>query len=71
MRAIVVTAAIAFASVSAALAKTSDVMATVRQYIDYFNKTDLKGMAARCAWPASILNGLPPHSWQGPTACVT
>jgi len=40
----------------------------VHQYIDYFNKGDVKAMAAICADPMQILDGLPPHVWQGPTA---
>ena len=34
-----------------------------------FNKGDMEGMAATCAVPASILDGMAPHVWQGPTAC--
>jgi ketosteroid isomerase-like protein len=51
------------------MTSTTDPMATVRQYIDYFNKGDVKAMAATCDLPMSILDGLPPHAWQGPTAC--
>ena len=40
----------------------------VHQYIDYFNTGDVKAMAAICADPMQILDGLPPHVWQGPTA---
>jgi SnoaL-like domain len=47
---------------------TSDPMATVRQYIDGFNKGDAKAMAAAFAVPGSILDGMAPHVWQGPTA---
>ncbi len=57
-----------FASVSTALASTTDPMAAVRQYVDDFNKSDVKAMAATCADPASIIDGLPPHVWQGPKA---
>jgi len=32
----------------------------VRQYIDAFNKGDMEGMAATCAVPASILDGMVP-----------
>jgi ketosteroid isomerase-like protein len=58
-----------FASVSTALPSTTDPMAAVRQYVDSFNRGDVKAMAATCAVPASIIDGLPPHVWQGPTAC--
>jgi SnoaL-like domain len=47
---------------------TSDPMTTVRQYIDGFNKGDAKAMAAAFAVPGSILDGMAPHVWHGPTA---
>jgi hypothetical protein len=40
----------------------------VRNYIDRFNKGDAEGMAATCADPMSILDGMPPHVWHGPAA---
>jgi ketosteroid isomerase-like protein len=43
-------------------------MAAVRQYIDAFNNGDEKAMAAACADPMQILDGMSPHVWQGPTA---
>ena len=43
-------------------------MAAMRQYIEGFNKGDAKLMAATFAVPGSILDGMPPHLWQGPTA---
>jgi ketosteroid isomerase-like protein len=50
------------------MSNAMDPMAVVRQYIDAFNKGDVKAMAATCAVPMSILDGLSPHAWQGPTA---
>ena len=47
---------------------TKDPMAAVRQYIDAFNKGDAKGMAETFAVPGSILDGMAPHVWQGPSA---
>jgi ketosteroid isomerase-like protein len=47
---------------------TTDPMATVRRYIDCFNPGDSKGMAAAFAVPGSILDGMAPHVWHGPTA---
>lgn len=47
---------------------TQDPMAAVRQYIDGFNKADAKLMAATFAVPGSILDGMAPHVWHGPTA---
>jgi hypothetical protein len=43
-------------------------MAAVCQYIDGFNKGDAKVMAETFAVPGSILDGMAPHLWQGPTA---
>jgi hypothetical protein len=47
---------------------TREPMAAVRHYLDGFNKGDAKGMAATFAVPGSILDGMAPHLWQGPTA---
>jgi hypothetical protein len=47
---------------------TTDPMAAVHQYINAFNKGDGKTMAAIFAVPGSILDGMAPHPWQGPTA---
>ena len=43
-------------------------MVAVRHYIDAFNKGDVEVMAATFAVPASILDGMAPHVWHGPTA---
>ncbi|MFL6305278.1 MAG: nuclear transport factor 2 family protein [Candidatus Sulfotelmatobacter sp.] len=45
-----------------------DALATVHQYINDFNKGDKEAMATTFAVPASILDGMAPHVWQGPTA---
>jgi SnoaL-like domain len=45
-----------------------DPIVTVRQYIDAFNKGDGEAMASTFAVPGSILDGMAPHVWQGPTA---
>jgi SnoaL-like domain len=42
---------------------------TVRRYIDAFNEGDVKTMEALFDESGSILDGLAPHVWQGPTAC--
>jgi ketosteroid isomerase-like protein len=46
----------------------NDPMAAVRKYIDAFNRGDAAAMAATFAIPGSILDGMAPHVWQGPTA---
>lgn len=45
-----------------------DPMAAVRQYVEAFNNGDPAAMAAACADPMQILDGMSPHVWQGPTA---
>lgn len=46
----------------------TDPMAAIRHYIDAFNNGDSEGMAVVFAVPGSILDGMAPHLWQGPTA---
>jgi len=45
-----------------------DPLSTVHRYIDAFNEGNVKAMAAAFAVPGSILDGMPPHVWHGPTA---
>jgi hypothetical protein len=45
-----------------------DPMAAVRKYVDAFNQGDAAVMATTFAVPGSILDGMAPHVWQGPTA---
>jgi hypothetical protein len=47
---------------------TSTPLAAVKQYIDGFNNGDAEVMAATFDVPGSILDGMAPHLWQGPTA---
>jgi ketosteroid isomerase-like protein len=46
----------------------SDPMAAVRAHAEAFNQGDPKALAATCADPLQILDGMAPHVWQGPTA---
>ncbi|MER6028546.1 nuclear transport factor 2 family protein [Streptomyces sp. NPDC001851] len=46
----------------------NDPMAALVQYVDAVNRGDAKAMAAVCADPMQILDGMAPHVWQGPTA---
>lgn len=50
------------------MSSSDDPMAAVRQYVDGFNNGDAKAMAAACADPMQILDGMSPHVWQGSTA---
>lgn len=49
----------------------ADVLATIRQFVDNFNKGDAKTAAAACAEHASILDEFPPYEWTGKGACAT
>lgn len=43
-------------------------MTTLRQFAAAFSRGDAKAMAETFAVPGSILDGLAPHTWHGPTA---
>jgi ketosteroid isomerase-like protein len=45
-----------------------DAVATLGRYIDAFNAGDADGMGACFAVPGTILDGMAPHVWHGPTA---
>jgi ketosteroid isomerase-like protein len=47
----------------------TDVMAVVHQWVDGFDKGDMKSALAACADQALILDDIPPHVWQGAGAC--
>ncbi|HEY6860503.1 MAG TPA: hypothetical protein VI358_12050 [Pseudolabrys sp.] len=44
-----------------------DVMRPVREFVDSFNKGDVK---AACANQSTIIDEFPPYLWQGATACA-
>ena len=48
----------------------TDPMAAIRYYLNAFNRSDGEGMAAMFADTGSILDGMAPHVWQGPTATL-
>jgi len=51
-------------------AEKDDVMAPVKQFVDGFNKGDVKSALAACAEQTSIVDEFPPHEWHGPGACA-
>jgi ketosteroid isomerase-like protein len=61
-------AAVAGAQTSGAA--QSPVVAAVKQFVDGFNKGDVKAMSASCADQVSILDEFPPHEWHGTGACA-
>ena len=65
---IALTASVLVAGPVAASDKT-DVMSVVHQWVDSFNKGDMKSMGAECADRTSIIDDFPPHLWNGAGAC--
>ena len=49
---------------------TNTPLATIHQYVAAFNQGDTATMAATFASSGQILDGLPPHAWQGPDATL-
>ncbi|WP_238391003.1 MULTISPECIES: nuclear transport factor 2 family protein [unclassified Mycolicibacterium] len=47
------------------MTESNDPMVAVHRYVDAFNKGDVDAMAAVCADPMQILDGMSPHVWQG------
>src|SRR5262249_41504399 len=67
-----IAAVIGLAPLAANYASASDrddVMATVKQYDEAFNKNDMKAWRALCADNAIIIDDFAPHVWQGADAC--
>ncbi len=71
MRKIIFGLALAAAGIAGAHASDkTDVMSTVHQWVDGFNKGDAKASAAVCADETSIVDDFPPHEWHGSGACA-
>lgn len=47
----------------------TDVIATVRQFMDSFNKGDIDSAVATCADQTSIIDEFSPYEWHGAGAC--
>lgn len=60
----------ALVAVPAAGSPRTDVMATVRQFVNSFNRGNAKTAAAACANEAYIIDEFPPHEWHGAGACL-
>jgi len=46
------------------------VMVPIRQFVEGFNKGDVKRAVAACADQTSIIDEFPPHEWHGAGACA-
>ncbi len=51
--------------------EAADVMKPVHQFIDGFNKGDVKSALSACADEAYIIDEFPPYEWHGTGACST
>ncbi len=69
-----IVAAVSIAAVAVAVAAVGSVRAatqaagpeaTVKQFIDHFNKGDIKGAASTHASDVAIIDEFPPHAWNG------
>lgn len=70
MHKIFVALAVAFLAAGPTFASDkTDVMVTVHQFLDGFNKGDTKSLIAACADQTSIIDEFPPHEWHGAGAC--
>ncbi|MDP9017794.1 MAG: hypothetical protein M3N19_05695 [Candidatus Eremiobacteraeota bacterium] len=69
MRSLLIALAVVFAAAPVFASEKTDVVASVHQFIDGFNKGDAATALAACASPVSIVDEFPPHAWQGRTAC--
>ena len=49
---------------------TAEVLTSVRQFVDDFNKGDTKATLAACVDTTSIIDELPPYEWHGAGACA-
>ncbi|MBV9719965.1 MAG: hypothetical protein JOZ77_11645 [Candidatus Eremiobacteraeota bacterium] len=50
-------------------AEGADVMATIDRAMDALNGGNRAAWIASCAVPAAIIDDIPPHTWQGVSAC--
>jgi ketosteroid isomerase-like protein len=58
------------ATLPAAATDKTDVVTTVRKFVESFNKGDMKALTATCADQASIIDEFPPYEWHGAGACA-
>src|SRR6478736_7165814 len=60
---------VVLAAGASAASQESDVMVSVHQFVDGFNKGDTKSASAACADQTSIIDEFPPYEWHGAGAC--
>ena len=57
-------------AMAATASDRTNVVAMVKQYAGTLNKADKNAFQGLCAPPAAIVDDVPPHIFQGPTACT-
>ena len=70
MRLILWTLPAALIAAPALASEQIEVMATVTQYNDDFNKGDTQSFEALCTPQTTIIDDFSPHAWQGANACA-
>ena len=63
--------AIVVPGLQAVASDNTDVVVPVHQFVEGFNKGDVKSALAACAEQTSIIDEFPPHEWHGSGACST
>lgn len=58
------------AAVPAGASEKTDVMAAVNQFVEGFNKGDMKMLMSACADQVSIIDEFPPYEWHGKGSCA-
>ncbi len=71
MTKIIIACALAFLSVgTAGASEKTAVMAVIHQWVDTFNRGDMKSSLAACADQTVVMDEIPPDVWQGSGACA-
>jgi len=65
---VIVLAVSLLGAASVAASPENEVMAPVREFIDAFNKGDVKRLQATCADQTFIIDDFPPNQWRGSRA---
>jgi ketosteroid isomerase-like protein len=60
----------AMAAAPAVASAASGVMSAVSQFVDGFNKGDMKMFTSACADEVSVIDEFAPYEWHGPGACA-
>jgi hypothetical protein len=70
-KSVIALAATLLAAGPMAASEKTEVLASVHQFVDSFNKGDTTTTAAACADQTSIIDEFPPYEWHGAGACST